>query len=202
MEKKKKLNLELKRIGLENHSHAYYFNLLCEICNKTKHKYFLSNINMKDRYVDKIAAKLVYEFLKREKLNLTLNTIKEEFPSDLFSNNNTESILPLDFRQNRPLIQKLTKQRYVSPNKSVLNPTGWLMIDSDDEITLTNDDSGSTFGLNSNISLDSQVLSTISDISSLHSQQKSIQSSNLSESSNLAHQGSTIESKKGRRLKK
>jgi hypothetical protein len=142
---------EMKKNGVPCHSKALFFALTALAAKEAKSEIFGTKVQVRDTLSNKIAAKLVYDFLRRNELRITLQILQNEGDLRYFSKINHESIDALKFRENKPPIQKLAHMRYSKVPKIDQDDltTGWFDIDSDMERTITMDGVSGPFRIDS-----------------------------------------------------
>lgn len=142
---------EMKKNGVPCHSKALFFALTALAAKEANSEIFETKVKVQETLSNKIAAKLVYDFLKRNDLRITLQIVQNEGDLHYFSTINHESIEALQFRETKPPIQKLAHMRYAKVPKIDEEDltTGWFDIDSDMERTITMDGVSSTFDVDS-----------------------------------------------------
>ncbi|EAY11799.1 hypothetical protein TVAG_458710 [Trichomonas vaginalis G3] len=132
--------------GQNNRLCADYFTDFAFECLDSNIKYFKAPVHVNRDQANKIAARLIMEFLQEKDLVRTLNVVIKEGKSDLFSDVNDADLSALELNPRIPPIKKLMRQRYALPEES----EGWFNIDSQVETTIHDDDDsegGSTFSV-------------------------------------------------------
>lgn len=118
--------------GAPNYIVAKFFHEVAVKCVESDIDIFKTLPEVPMTRANKLAARFVYEFLKKRKMSLALNVVEKEAKNPLFSPDNKISIKYLDITSTRPPIQKLIRQRYVrSESGSGKLVGGWYKIDSD-----------------------------------------------------------------------
>ena len=133
--------------GVPCHSKALFLALTALAAKEKNTEFFETNMNVKETLGHKIAAKLVYDFLKRMNFKITLQIVQNEGDLHYFSQINHESANALKLRLNKPPIQKLVRMRFSKAGKidSDDETTGWFDIDSEFDHTITMDGNSSTY---------------------------------------------------------
>ena len=122
---------ELKSNGTQQYLFSKFFSHIAFEASQSKSPLLITHLQNKNSNANQIAARLVYEFFMRNKLQLTLNTVSCECPETQISKNNQAALSPLHLRSSKPYIQKLVRQRCISKEEQ-----GWYNIDSDNEETV------------------------------------------------------------------
>lgn len=138
----KRIVNEMTRNGVPNHSKALFFGVIAAAAKDSNSENLCSEIKIKDSQIHRIAARMVYEYLSRTGLKITLQTIQIEGPRKSFSNNNIEKTDVLNLPSNKQTIAKLIRQRYATQGiiHSDSDEDGWFEIDSEMERTMTVDE--------------------------------------------------------------
>lgn len=132
---------EMVKIGAPNYIYAKYFHDVAIEAMNSDFDLFHIPPEMKTTQAHKLAARLVFEFLKRTKLDLTLESAEKEADNQIFSANNKTSKKCLEISKVRPPIQKLIRQRYVDlHNGEEEISEGWFEIESEVLHTLSGSD--------------------------------------------------------------
>ena len=138
----------MKDAGAPNHIFATYFHDVSIAAMESDYDFFKLPPEIIETKSQKLAARLVFEFLKRTNLDLTRECVEKEAQSKLFSPENKISTSCLQITKARPPIQKLVRQRYVElKNDQGENSDGWFNIDSEVTKTLSESDSDPVFEL-------------------------------------------------------
>ncbi|EAY20842.1 hypothetical protein TVAG_436660 [Trichomonas vaginalis G3] len=123
---------EMVKNGAPDYIYAKYFHDVAIAAMKSDFDLFHTPPEMKMTRAHKLAARLVYEFLKRTNLSLTLESAETEAENEIFSANNKISKGCLQISKVRPPIQKLIRQRYVDLGNGEEDVSeGWFEIDSE-----------------------------------------------------------------------
>ena len=144
---------EMRKNGVPCHSKALFFALIALAAKEEKSEILESEIHVKPTLAHKIAAKLIYDFLKRTGMRITLQIVQNEGDLHFFSQINHESANALHFRLNRPPIKKLIRMRYAKKARVTSSDdetTGWYKIESENDQTLTMEEVSSTYHIDTN----------------------------------------------------
>ena len=142
---------EMRKNGVPCHSKALFFALIALAAKEEKSEILEPEIHVKPTLSHKIAAKLIYDFLRRTGMRITLQVVQNEGDLHFFSQINHESANALEFRLNKPPIQKLVRMRYSKAPKITSDDddtTGWFNIESEIDQTLTMEEVSSTYHIN------------------------------------------------------
>ncbi|EAY12354.1 hypothetical protein TVAG_245860 [Trichomonas vaginalis G3] len=136
--------------GVPNHSKCLFLALIALAAKEEHSEVLKSNLKIENKETHKIAAKLVYDYLKRINARITLQLVQTDGDLHYFSTANKQSIECLELLPNKPPIQKLIRMRYAQVRKieSDDETHGWFDIESELSNTITMEpNSGSTFDI-------------------------------------------------------
>ena len=137
---------EMLANGAPNYIFAKYFHDIAINAMDSDYEIFKLAPEFSNSRASKLAAKFVFDFLKRVNLPLTRECVEKEAQSSLLSDRNKISMACLEITKVRPPIQKLIRQRYVELNADQdLQSEGWFNIDSEVLETRSESDSDPTF---------------------------------------------------------
>ena len=137
---------EMLANGAPNYIFAKYFHDIAINAMDSDFEIFKLTPELSNSRASKLAARFVFDFLKRVNLPLTRECVEKEAQNALLSDKNKISMACLEITKVRPPIQKLIRQRYVELNADHdLQSEGWFNIDSEVLETRSESDSDPTF---------------------------------------------------------
>ena len=123
---------EMDRTGANNHLISKYFYTIANFAyDNLDNPGFSEPMKEPETHAEKLAARLVMDYLSKNKMNMALKIVEQEAHNVGFSSENKSSPKVLKFTKRYPPIKKLIRQRMCIPDEE-----GWYEIDSQNSTTI------------------------------------------------------------------
>ena len=101
----------LNTSGTLNHISAEFFSRVAEFANEDKKKSISSHATAPETVAERLAARLVYEYLKNRSMLLTTAAFKAECPTQIIEKSSPTLFKQLNFRKSSHLLRQIVEDR-------------------------------------------------------------------------------------------